>query len=337
MYLARVSYKGGIRFIIRESFFPEGGSDYLSRDLFDLGSDPRRYIHYPGGNAFYLDESIEETLRAQGLSPPDDELEELLWRFVSPDIRAKLEPFRRSMRTKTGRSLTPEETEQIKTGIHLFDKRRQHYLRYGTISQERLFRSPPQLFRPLLNKSRDEIEQFFLAEERVLEPNEYRQYVYVIFNLQRFFEETAARVMPEGLDQSKVDEVFLDEICRLNNDTGFWAGFSESAWLHDYLQRYVIMFFDYGFGPSSYMDDYLRQFMNSRRTFRFPEKKSKDIMAEASTLFGVPEDELKAMNRRTLTKLFRRKAHEHHPDKGGEHDSFVQLTEYYHILLKSKS
>ena len=94
------------------------------------------------------------------------------------------------------------------------------------------------------------------------------------------------------------------------------------------------MFFDYGFNSGSYLDDYLRQFMNNRRTFKFPEKKV--VMEEASHLFGVSQDKLKKMSKRSLTRLYRKLAHEHHPDKGGEHDEFVKLTETYSILIKNK-
>ncbi len=42
------------------------------------------------------------------------------------------------------------------------------------------------------------------------------------------------------------------------------------------------------------------------------------------------------MNKSDLTKLYRQKAHELHPDKGGEHDSFVRLAEAYKQLLREK-
>ncbi len=45
---------------------------------------------------------------------------------------------------------------------------------------------------------------------------------------------------------------------------------------------------------------------------------------------------LKKMSRQELVRLFRRKAHERHPDKGGNHEKFVDLTHAYHVLLKTK-
>jgi hypothetical protein len=57
-------------------------------------------------------------------------------------------------------------------------------------------------------------------------------------------------------------------------------------------------------------------------------------MDEIVEIFGEPLEELQKMNRRALTKLFRERAHDLHPDKGGEHDEFVRLTEAYNELLK---
>ena len=59
-------------------------------------------------------------------------------------------------------------------------------------------------------------------------------------------------------------------------------------------------------------------------------------MKEASTILGESEAELKKMSRRELVHLYRRKAQELHPDKGGDHDKFVSLTEAYHELMRTK-
>ena len=57
-------------------------------------------------------------------------------------------------------------------------------------------------------------------------------------------------------------------------------------------------------------------------------------MTEVVEIFGVTVEDLKTMNKNDLTKLFRQKAHELHPDKGGEHDDFVRLTEAYEQLVR---
>ena len=93
MYLARKIIQGKIHYFIRESYRDK---DCLRcRDLYDLGSHPERYIRYPGGNSFYIDEVIEEALSVVGVTPAADELDDLFWDFLEPEIRWKLEPFRR--------------------------------------------------------------------------------------------------------------------------------------------------------------------------------------------------------------------------------------------------
>jgi DnaJ-class molecular chaperone len=42
------------------------------------------------------------------------------------------------------------------------------------------------------------------------------------------------------------------------------------------------------------------------------------------------------MSRRELCRLYRKRAQEHHPDKGGDSKKFIRLTEAYQSLLKRK-
>ena len=164
----------------------------------------------------------------------------------------------------------------------------------------------------------------------------YKLYVYVVFDLQRFFAEMIAKKMPQGLDQEKVDECFLEEICRLNRDRTFWAGMKTEGTLHEYLIRYVVMFFDNEYEQSSWLHDYIQDFINSKRQYQPPAKKNRITLDEASTIFGVPKNTLRKMNRRALTRLYRHAAQKLHPDKGGEHDAFIALTHAYRELLKRK-
>jgi curved DNA-binding protein CbpA len=39
------------------------------------------------------------------------------------------------------------------------------------------------------------------------------------------------------------------------------------------------------------------------------------------------------MDKQTLTRKFRKLARKHHPDRGGSHDRFVELSEAYQTLL----
>lgn len=334
MYLASKKIKGRIRYFIRESY--QRGGCFLSRDLIDLGPDPARHIIYPGGNAFYIHESIEDRLIDLGVGKSLDELEDIFWRFVDPEIRRVLEPFRRREdRHRAARNTGPPE-DKNQAPLHMFDKRRVHYLKFGQTDQRNLGRVPPKLFRGLYRKSRDEIEHGIMAMEDALSPREYKSYTYTIFDLQRYFYESFAPGYPQMLNQTKVDEHFIEQICRLNEDPLFWAGMEAADGLHEYLVRYVLMHFDYDYTPGSFLEDYLRQFINSRREYRPPFKSTAASLKAAGSLLGISSADLKKMSRRELVRLYRRKAQQWHPDKGGDHDKFVKLTEAYRELIKTK-
>lgn len=333
MYLAINNIRGRRKFFIRDSCFDTERNCWLSRDLFDLGSNPAHYIEYLGGNSFYLNEELCDQLADQVSELDYCELEELFWPFVKRDIRDKLEPFYCRSRSRIKEKKKKAQKELGEDQVQVFDKRRICFLRYGVTDQRRIARLPRKYYAELLGKSRDEIEQYFLQMESSLPLQEYKLYVYVIFDLPRYFTESYARSMPGGLEQNKLDEYFVKEICRLHEDKHFWACFPAGKKLHEYLRRYVIMFFDYDFQEGSAWDEYLRDFINSRR---FQQHVAKPSMAfdEIAEIFGVELEKLQKMNRRALTKLYREKAHELHPDKGGEHDEFVRLTEAYNELLK---
>jgi len=165
---------------------------------------------------------------------------------------------------------------------------------------------------------------------------EYKTYTYVIFDLQQYFYGSFARGNPQMLSQDKVDEHFIEQICRLNKDRFFWAGMSPGDGLNEYLVRYALMYFDHDYAPSSFMDEYLRQFINSRRDYRPPYKNSTFTLKAASVIFGQSKEELKKMSRKELARQYRQKAQKLHPDKGGDHNKFVKLTEAYHDLLRTK-
>jgi len=138
------------------------------------------------------------------------------------------------------------------------------------------------------------------------------------------------------LDQQKVDEYFLDQICALNQDKVFWFGTDTGDRLHEHLTRYLVMYFDYEYAPRSFVEEYIRNFVNSRRDYRPPFSTSSAFLDEASSIFGESKAALKEMNRRSLARLYRRRAQRFHPDKGGDHEKFVKLTQAYHALLKTK-
>jgi len=315
MYLAAVREKRWYRFEIRESYWD--GACYRSRNLVDLGGDPSEHIVYPGGRAYYIDPDLEDRIREQGGHPYPDELDDLLWPFVDQDVRHAVGAFR-SRQSSPARP----KADGAKQKVHSFDKRRVHYLRFGRMDQGAIGRLPPKLFRPVRNRSRDEIEQYFLQAERILKPHERKAYVYVIFDLQRFFSQLCAKTMPQGLDQEAVDTYFEEEICRLNRDQAFWAGMPVHERLQDYLVRYLVMYFDLDYGHSDFLENLFAQFGIS--------------FAAAVTVFGVSENRLREMTRRELSRLFRRKAMEMHPDQGGRPQDFIRLSEAYKAVMETK-
>jgi hypothetical protein len=327
MYLARMKIKDQTHYYIRETY-PDG-TCLKCRDVFHLGTDPSKHIIYLDAHGYYYDEAIEETLAQFGLYPDQDELDHIFWDFLDPEIKRVIRGFQRSFdNAKT-------DLSEPHPQVHMFDKRRIHYLRFAQMDQRNLGKMPLKVFNVLHGKSRDEIEQYFLGQERILRPNELRIYVYTIFDLQRFFLELIATQRPDDLNQIKMDEFFVDAVCRLNDDKKFWAGMETSDRLQDYLIKYVIMYFDNEFPRRSLFQDYLRDFMNRHRTY-LPPKKVRVNMEEAARLFETSREKLKQMDLKCFNRLYRKMALKHHPDKGGDHETFVKFTKYYHGLLRKK-
>jgi len=331
MYLARVKKNNRISYEIRQSVRDSRRRVLISRTLLHLGENPGAYIVYPGGNAFFIREDVEEALERQQVSYAYDELEQLFWSFVDPEIRFKLGPFMDRGRRTAGRKPSAAQL----AAIHLFDKRRLYYLRCAHMDQSDLRYINEKLYTPLVNKSRDELEQYFMAMEMTLEERELKGYVFTIFDLQQFFPPSRFfRSMPEAISEKKLDEAFMEAYCRLDADTGFWAGLERGVDIDDYLSRYVVMFFDHQFPAHTMEEEFIRNFINSRRRYSPPSKAPQVAPEEVQELFGKTVKELKAMKRTSLTRLFRKRAKELHPDKGGSHDAFIRLAAVYRELRK---
>lgn len=336
IYLARDILSPEPNYYIRQTCRDEERGCLYHRELFRLGKNPDDYLVYIEDRGYYVCDALVEAVAPYAGKETEDILEDLLWPFVGRDIRLNLEKFGKKRGSLKTSALTREERAAIEKEIHLFDRRRLHYFWYGAIDQGRLFQMPAKLCRRLLGMSRDQKEQYFLEQEKILDVEEIKEYIYTIFNLQQYFHETISRIMPQGLDQDKMDDCFLREICSLNRDKSFGQGMAVPADLSPYLARYVILFFDYDFGRSRALDDYIRQFINSRRQFRFPKRKSEVNLSEAGGIFSESPEKLKKMSRTELTSLFRRKAKKMHPDAGGEHGDFIKLVEVYERLMETK-
>ena len=335
MYLATITHGGMTRYEIRQSFFDEKDKQFRYRTVFDLGRDPGQYLEQLSEEICYFSSELEDSVASMTDKDATRILEELLWDFLPEAERQRLSLFRnrRNIRLKP---LSEEEAETIESQVHLFDRRRLYYLRYGAVDQSRIFRLNLKLYRPLLGQSRDEREYYFLELEKVLKPNEMKTYVFAIFDLQRHFTESISATMPEALNQIDIADHFLEDLCKLNEDISYWEGNTVPSSLHHHLTRYVIMFFDHGYGRRSLFDDFIREFMGRHRTFRWPDKKPTVSTEVAAKVFGASWQELQKMSKKELTRLFRQRAKELHPDSGGDHDRFIELSGAYAALLARK-
>lgn len=333
MYLARKE-TGSRRplYALRESY--RQGDVLYSRELAELGTDPGRCIVYTGESSFHLDEQLLQRLQEQGVRTTDEELEELFFPFVDPYIRQRQQPFRHRHAYRNWQRADASKLERALRETHSFDRRRIHFLRMGRTSAETVEKTAA-LYTVLLDRSRDEIEQMILEREMTLLPREYQSYLFTIFDLQRFFAESYARSVPQALHRERLDTVFLEAICALAVASDFWRGFPRTGRLPYPLVRYLVMYFDAipdepvswaNFGRSS-----------GRRRFQQPTTPSSGTVSrsQALAIFELTAVELAALSRRDLTKRYRQKALELHPDKGGDPDQFIRLTAAYEELLPS--
>ncbi len=325
MYIARIKTRKGTRFILRESRQKDGG--FVSHDLFNLGPSPGKWVEYPGGNAFYLDPDLVDRVMDRAKDFDMDLLEDLFWPWVRPDIRMAVETFRN--RSFSGRpKLSEQDKEFILGSIHAFDKRRAHYLKFGNMDQGPLVNMPPALFRDLIRKSRDEIEQSFMAQEARLRERDVKSYVYAVFDIQSFFSGFLAQKMPQAMDQEKVEAHFLNELCRLNQDL-----FSRTSNLDTYMVRYLIMFFDHEYAHTTLLEELERDFRFRRRFFSPPPPKPSMKTQKALAVFEMDKNRFKTLTKRDLTRLYRKLARKHHPDRGGSNKAFIRLNNAFESLL----
>lgn len=336
LYLARSILDRTVSFSLRQSYRDAQTGCLRHRQLADLGDDPARYLVFPSHHCFYVHEELVEAVSGMVAGDAASLLEKILWPFVRADIRANQASVMAREQGRRQGPLTHAEQEAIERELHIFDRRRLHYLWYGAIDQSGLYRMPARLCRRLLGKSRDEKEQYFIDREMVLYADQVKEYLFTIFNLQRHFSESFARILPQGLNQEKMDSLFVDELCALNNDAAFWQGMPPVPGMQPYLIRHLILFFDYDFSASAALNAYFARFMNSHREFRFPEPKSTMSKEELHSIFGEPVEQLAKLSTRELKALYRKRAKELHPDIGGDPDQFVRLQEAFESLHRKR-
>ena len=93
MYLARLHDNGRTTYWLRQSYTAD--ACMKSRDLFELGPDPTKFIRYPGGNSYYYDPDMIEAIEENGGPADDDTLDRILFPFLHPRIRKIITDFDR--------------------------------------------------------------------------------------------------------------------------------------------------------------------------------------------------------------------------------------------------
>jgi hypothetical protein len=335
VYLARQTEGGKTHYYIRESFLD--GTRWKSRDLVALGQDPARWIHYPTEKAYYIDETIEDTLSVKGIEPSQEELEGIFWPFLDPAVRSVIR--RHSLRGsgKASKRVPSRDLADLQKDIHVFDKRRLYFLRYGAPDSGKMPSRPLRAYNRLLRKSRDEIEQMFEGMETLLRPHERRMYVYFAFNLQSVFASPLAGRYPGAMDPDTMDEAFLDEICRLQSDGSLFPEGEGRHGLDPALVRYVIMHFDNEFRAPRAEWDYVQDFMGRHRRHRKPMGRRPRLpLEEACKLLAINKEIFERLTVRQLAQHYRKQALQCHPDRGGTHEQFITLTRAYKDLLAGK-
>jgi len=336
LYLRRVMFQDGYHYVIRESY--GDGDCWKSKDLADLGSDPAEHIEYTGGNGFYFNTELEKKLQARGTRYSTEELECLFMPFLNPHIRRVIESFQaHTKRQRCWKTSSEDELRQKQGRLHGFDKRRLHFLRCGRVDIGDLDQRPWKFLNILMEKSRDEIEHTIEGMENVLRPHEMRSYLFTALHLQAYFPHHLLRNHPLALDPEKVDEYFLDALCCLNIDAAFFKGVDclDGTCLHPYLSKYLILYFDSGIGRDGW-PEYLGEFMRWQQSHRsMPAGKRMDV-GDACKVLGMSREEAAKLHRKDLVRLYRKKAKEHHPDRGGDKESFIQMTEAFACLLEQK-
>ncbi len=342
MYLKRIRKGQSYCYVIRESMWT--GTCWTYRNLVDLGADPTKYIHYVGGNGFYFDESIEEQLKKLGVHYSSDELERVFFPFLRPDIQRIISMFSHPQCNSVAskwKGYSNEELYEHQKDVHSFDKRRLHFLRCGRIDIGNLEGRAWKFLNIMLEKSRDERETIIEKMEGQLKPREIKSYVYTAFNLQSYFSSSLLKNHPLALDPQKVDEAFLDALCKLNRDSSFFKGVPDHdpESLHPYLRKYVIFFFDYEFGQNSSWEDFIKRILGAQEYNAYKRMKNKKNLSiqQACNVLEIDEKKLSNLSIKEIQKVYRKKAKELHPDAGGDHEIFIKLTEAYQTVMSYKA
>ncbi|MFH1135087.1 MAG: J domain-containing protein [Pseudomonadota bacterium] len=335
MYLAEKRKNGRRQYLIRESCL-EGDKRFF-RDLHDLGENPNEFIVYPGGNGFHFQEDLLEALARQGVARPERELEEILFPFLPPGIQRVVQRMTHAGRKKKP-CLSPDAMARAQDRLHLFDRRRLFMLRFGRMDSPAVLGRPHKFLNVLVEMCRDERENHFRVLETRLRPREIKQYVYQTLDLGRFFPGDFARIFPQGLPGEKLDEVLLEELCRLTRDEDFLDSPAAPGSLSEYLTRYLFFWFDHEFGEKPAVGGVFEEFIRPQAQYRPPPPPPAPRFSreKALAIFEYTESEWRIASPRDVLRRYRKLAIKCHPDQGGRAEDFIELNQAHECLVREK-
>ncbi|MCA1792290.1 MAG: J domain-containing protein, partial [Desulfobacteraceae bacterium] len=111
MYLAKIRRQKQTTYLLRESVLENEISGF--REICSLGPLPGAWIDYPGGNSWHVSPELVTRISKHARRFDPDELEDLFWPFVQPDIRQATGHFRERGKTSTYRRMSRNEKEAV--------------------------------------------------------------------------------------------------------------------------------------------------------------------------------------------------------------------------------
>ncbi len=299
MYISRKIGPLGYSYRICESYFE--APFYKSRVILDLGENPQEYITYYSEVSFSVD--IEEELLKKGYKTDQFELEKLFFPFLKPEAKRWVQFSLDRKISNTSVELKDFNLE----GIHWFDRLRFIVLKLDHRKPKRVLNFKFPFLKRLLNKSRDEIENFLWDMEDRLTFLERNHYILTIFSLDKV----------NTLEER--DERFLSNLCEIAKDPGYYMDLSEREVLSNYLSRYVWMYFDR---------------LPWRKIPRIYQQREISLYQELAYYLNLSLERLLSLEKREVLKVFRKKILEIHPDRGGTHEEFIKIRKLMEDFLK---
>jgi len=297
MYISRKIVNGVYSYSINQSYFDT--PYWKSKVLLNLGTNPREYVYYYSDVAFSI--LVEEDLKKLGVQTDQFELEEVFYPFLTQDAQRWVD-F--SLNRKPIKS---ETTRFSPSKVHFFDRRRLIALRLDHREPWRVEEQFFPFYRELIEKSRDEIENYLWNFEDKLNYREKVRYLYAIFGL---------NYTPTQEDQ---DKLFIQRLCEIAGDETYRMGLSVDEVIKYYLCRYVWLYFDV---------------IPIRRVPSFYLNMEESIYKEVAYVLNVSLETLYSLSKKEILKLFREKIKIYHPDLGGDREKFIRIRKVMEVFLK---